>query len=51
MTGLAYKRVLLKLGGESLAEKEGGFGIDHIAVNQLAQEVRQGLTWEPRLQS
>ncbi len=42
MTELAYKRVLLKLGGESLAEKEGGFGIDHIAVNQLAQEVRQG---------
>lgn len=42
MTGLAYKRVLLKLGGESLAEKEGGFGIDNVAVNQLAQEVRQG---------
>ncbi len=42
MTGLTYKRVLLKLGGESLAEKEGGFGIDHIAVNKLAQEVKQG---------
>ncbi len=42
MTGLTYKRVLLKLSGESLAEKEGGFGIDPVAVTKLAQEVRQG---------
>lgn len=34
-----YKRVLLKLGGESLATMDGGFGIDHTAVNNLAQEI------------
>lgn len=39
-TGLAYKRVLLKLGGESLAAQEGGFGIDPPAVSQLAEQVR-----------
>ena len=37
-----YKRVLLKLGGESLAEKEGGFGIDVGALTNLAQEVLKG---------
>lgn len=40
MSPITYKRVLLKLGGESLAEQEGGFGIDKDAVNHLAQEIR-----------
>ena len=35
-----YKRVLLKLSGESLAEQDGGFGIDVGAIKNLAQEVR-----------
>ncbi len=37
-----YKRVLLKLGGESLAAQEGGFGIDVGAIQSLAQEVLAG---------
>ncbi|MEC7640531.1 MAG: UMP kinase [Nitrospinota bacterium] len=37
-----YKRVLLKLGGESLAEQDGGFGIDVGAIKSLAQEVLDG---------
>ena len=41
MTELAYKRVLLKLGGESLAMQEGGFGIDKDAISNLASEVRE----------
>ncbi len=41
MGSLTYKRVLLKLGGESLAEQEGGFGIDKDAVNHLALEIRE----------
>jgi len=35
-----YKRVLLKLGGESLASQEAGFGIDQEALQSLAGEVR-----------
>jgi uridylate kinase len=35
-----YRRVLLKLSGESL-RGEGSFGIDTSAVNYLAQEIRQ----------
>ena len=37
-----YKRVLLKLSGESLAEQDGGFGIDVGAIKSLAQEVLDG---------
>ena len=37
-----YKRVLLKLSGESLAEQDGGFGIDVGAIKSLAQEVLNG---------
>ena len=37
-----YKRVLLKLGGESLAAEGGGFGIDVGAIQSLAQEVLAG---------
>jgi len=37
-----YKRVLLKLSGESLAEQDGGFGIDVGAIKSLAQEVFDG---------
>ncbi|MCA9483845.1 MAG: UMP kinase [Nitrospina sp.] len=41
MASITYKRVLLKLGGESLAEHEGGFGIDKNAVSHLSQEIRE----------
>ncbi|MBT7272662.1 MAG: UMP kinase [Nitrospina sp.] len=37
-----YKRVLLKLSGESLAEQDGGFGIDVEAIKYLAKEVLDG---------
>ena len=37
-----YKRVLLKLSGESLAEQDGGFGIDVNAIKYLAKEVLDG---------
>ena len=37
-----YKRVLLKLSGESLAEQDGGFGIDVKAIKNLAKEVLDG---------
>ncbi len=40
MTQPRYRRVLLKLSGESL-RGEGSFGIDTGAVNYLAQEIRQ----------
>ncbi len=36
-----YDRVLLKLGGESLAAKNGGFGIDQKALNRIAAEVAE----------
>ena len=42
MSKSVYKRVLLKLGGESLAAQEGGFGIDVGAIKSLAQEVLAG---------
>lgn len=34
-----FKRVLLKIGGESLAEKEGAFGFDQGALNHLATDI------------
>ncbi|MFQ5482331.1 MAG: UMP kinase [Nitrospinaceae bacterium] len=37
-----YKRVLLKLGGESLAAGEGGFGIDPKALAHLSSQIREG---------
>lgn len=36
-----YKRVLLKLGGESLAAQDGGFGIDQKALQSIAEEIYQ----------
>jgi uridylate kinase len=36
-----YDRVLLKLGGESLAAENGGFGIDQKALNRIAAEVAE----------
>lgn len=42
MSESIYKRVLLKLGGESLAAEKGGFGIDVGAIQSLAQEVLAG---------
>jgi len=42
MKKLVYKRVLLKLSGESLAEQDGGFGIDVGAIKNLAKEVLDG---------
>ena len=40
MSKAIYKRVLLKLGGESLATQDGGFGIDQEAIQGLASEIR-----------
>ena len=42
MSKSVYKRVLLKLSGESLAERDGGFGIDVKAIKNLANEVVVG---------
>ena len=42
MSKSVYKRVLLKLSGESLAEQDGGFGIDVDAIKNLANEVLDG---------
>ena len=42
MSKSVYKLVLLKLSGESLAEKDGGFGIDVEAIKNLANEVLDG---------
>jgi len=42
MSKSVYKRVLLKLSGESLAEQDGGFGIDVKAIKNLAKEVLAG---------
>ncbi len=39
MSGLAYRRVLLKLSGEALAG-EKGFGLDYAVVERLAGEIR-----------
>ena len=35
-----YKRVLLKLGGESLAAGEGEFGLDEGALTNISEEIR-----------
>ncbi len=35
-----YKRIMLKLGGESLAAGEGAFGLDEGALTNIAEEVR-----------
>ena len=42
MSKSVYKRVLLKLSGESLAKQDGGFGIDVGAIKNLANEVLDG---------
>lgn len=39
MSQSIYKRVLLKLSGESLAAEDGGFGIDRKAIENIAREV------------
>lgn len=39
MSQSIYKRVLLKLGGESLAAEDGGFGIDQKAIENIAMEI------------
>ncbi|NIQ02797.1 MAG: UMP kinase [Nitrospinaceae bacterium] len=39
MTQPKYKRILLKLGGESLAAQDGGFGIDQEALLSIASEI------------
>lgn len=36
-----YKRVLLKLGGESMAAENGGFGIEQAALNNIAGEIAE----------
>ncbi len=40
MAGLRYRRMLLKLGGESLAG-ESGFGIDPVRADELAERVQE----------
>lgn len=35
-----YKRILLKLGGESLAEKDGGTGINQVALTTITREIK-----------
>jgi len=39
MSKSVYKRVLLKLGGESLAAENGAFGIDQKAIEGIATEI------------
>ncbi|MEO2044669.1 MAG: UMP kinase, partial [Nitrospinaceae bacterium] len=34
-----YKRLLLKLGGESLASGEGAFGLDQGALSNFSEEI------------
>lgn len=41
MTGLRYKRVMLKLSGEALAPTEGAYGIDPNNLSILAAEVAE----------
>ena len=38
-----YKRILLKLGGESLAAQDGGFGIDQNALANIAEDVKNAV--------
>lgn len=40
MSGAIYKRVLLKLGGESLVAEEGDFGLDENALKNITEEIR-----------
>lgn len=40
MSRSAYKRILLKLSGEALAG-EGSYGIDPVALNTIAEEIRE----------
>ena len=36
-----YKRIMLKLGGESLAAEEGTFGLDQGALTNISEEIRE----------
>jgi uridylate kinase len=36
-----YKRIMLKLGGESLAAEEGAFGLDQGALTNISEEIRE----------
>ena len=40
MSEAIYKRVLLKLGGESLVAEEGDFGLDQNALKNITEEIR-----------
>jgi uridylate kinase len=40
MSEAIYKRVLLKLGGESLVAEEGDFGLDENALKNITEEIR-----------
>ena len=40
MAEAIYKRVLLKLGGESLVAEEGDFGLDEKALKNITEEIR-----------
>lgn len=40
MSKAIYKRIMLKLGGESLAAEEGAFGLDENALNNITEEIR-----------
>ena len=40
MAEAIYKRVLLKLGGESLVAEEGDFGLDENALKNITEEIR-----------
>ena len=40
MSEAVYKRVLLKLGGESLVEKEGDFGLNGNALKNITEEIK-----------
>jgi uridylate kinase len=39
--GLRYRRILLKMSGEALCAREGGFGLDPGAIGVLADELAQ----------
>ena len=39
MSDPIYKRIMLKLGGESLASEEGAFGLDQDALTNISEEV------------
>lgn len=41
MSEAIYKRVLLKLGGECLADKDGGFGIHREALQNIGSEIME----------